>query len=48
MRLAALTAALMVPSLALAHDGPLGHAHPYGLELALLAGSALLLWRWAR
>jgi hypothetical protein len=48
-KLAAL--AMLTPSLALAHGGPEGHAHPHGLEglaLAAALGLALLALRQIR
>jgi hypothetical protein len=43
--------ASLLPSLALAHGGPAGHAHPHGLEsllLAALVGLAILVFRQMR
>lgn len=42
--------ASLLPALALAHEGPAGHAHPHGMEAAALAALALaavglLIWR---
>ena len=46
--LAALSAAL-APAAAFAHGGPAGHAHPHGLEIALLgAVAAVVLFGAAR
>jgi|OM-RGC.v1.037681822 hypothetical protein len=43
-------AAALLPTAALAHGGPEGHAHPHGLEgaliaLALAAVVGILVWR---
>ncbi|MEM7497911.1 MAG: hypothetical protein AAF371_07955 [Pseudomonadota bacterium] len=32
----------LLPSVALAHGGPAGHAHPHGLEALALVGAAAL------
>ena len=43
---------VLAPSAALAHDGPLGHAHPHGLEIVAwaLAAAAVgwLVWKLSR
>ncbi|MEO0679587.1 MAG: hypothetical protein AAF192_04130 [Pseudomonadota bacterium] len=44
-------ALVLAPAAALAHAGPEGHAHPHGVEAALLALAALAvagLWLRAR
>lgn len=45
-KLAAIAA--LLPAVALAHDGPAGHAHPHGIEgvlLVALAAAGLIAWR---
>jgi len=51
-RILAALPALLAPAVALAHAGPNGHAHPHGLEIAVLGALAALAavaaWRWLR
>jgi hypothetical protein len=38
--------AMLAPTLARAHEGPAGHAHPHGLEAAVLAVAAVAVIGW--